>query len=163
MLFAKPISNIKEWNEANRSFWSKQKELDEKRLADEVTARIAYERVKCSDVPFSKQEQFSNLLAKAEEDKKLVLQILAQRGGKASKADTLNAEIRGIVVSKSEMPERAIYLELSRRAGRGVIISVKPNRILYKDHSGKEKAITGKALKHRIYRVRKQLKSLQPA
>jgi hypothetical protein len=157
---------ISEINESNRRFWDEQKELRDRRIADEDIRDAAFARFsdeQARRVPICNRMTIEKLLADAEADKKRFLSQQSRKGGRAKKSDALQQEISKLVQSDPTITEAKLKAMLTRERFPGLIVDVGEGTICFvqpdgsKDGRLKESPRSG--LKDRLSRAKKAVNS----
>jgi len=125
---------LKEINELNHQFWSKESGLMEQRMADPEILKIAINDIESESIrlPIYYQKSFTHALEIAAKNKEYFLEAAAsnfqvdfsKKGGAAPKADALQKIILEIVQRKPSITEPELLLELENRKFLGTISDI---------------------------------------
>ena len=154
------VQTLKGINEANSRFWRKQRNLFDKRMANDAIRETAFEAWQAQldrAVPVACQFSLEKALEDAERARQRFLAHQARKGGTTCKSDALQDLIHEVVTRRPGISAKEL-LEALR--GHGPPVEDIDGGTIYfanRDGSHKEAPISG--LKDRLTRARKKLKS----
>jgi hypothetical protein len=176
--FAKACQNdnsvaLKRLNEQNAKFWSKQSKLLLKRASEPHVIRIALEHMRSEEirgVTVKSRKTFELALIEATDIRCPLPREYCRKGGKISKTDDLQVLILKIVRQEPYTSQQLLCCRLRDIAKRKVPVDCRPTlflsvdtkQLMYQYRDGKLKSVTPSALKDRLYRAKRRIKSREP-
>jgi hypothetical protein len=154
---------LREINDRNREFWEDQKRLRDTRISNSVIFRAAIRDLQSEElrqIPVYYRKTVEKALEDAAGTKETCDQQFqsefSRKGGQAPKADALQQFIMDSVRNRPLItaPELLELLKENRR-----IFQLNEEEIYFDKLNGEQKSVPLSALKHRLYRAKKKIKS----
>jgi hypothetical protein len=163
----------------NSTFWAAQKELRDRRMRDPRLATEALKRLQqeaMRGTPVYSRVTLESALQDADAYREQVLadqspaptattrsRVLAETGRKGGSTpktrDPLQLALRQLVIEKPTITEAQLRRELERRAGPGNAFEFDGLDLIYEHPSGRMKTVPVRALKDRLSRAKKAIRS----
>jgi hypothetical protein len=165
---------LDKFNQRNREFWSHQKTLMDRRMADRALLETAIETINSETarrVAIRSQKIFEDALQDAERAKQRFSRQQAQLGGFAPKTNGLEKIIADVVRQNPKISVVQLLMELRMQQGDGIIDEIDETHIYFRQNGTAERPEGGDAvgkrvisasapisgLKHRLTRARKKV------
>lgn len=153
---------LKEINHINRRFWSDQRELLDRRMADSAIRESAFENMRAQQLqglPIFFQTCIEKALEDAERVGRRFIVRQARKRGIASKTDVLQLIIEEIVRRQPSITARRLIEILRERQGIAPIEDIDDGTIWFTNHDDRSKEANISGLKDRLSRAKAKYQS----
>ena len=154
-------TTIADINRRNLAFWQSERKKMERRMTHPAILASALDRMKteAKRVPVYYQSTFEEFLAAAERDWQRFAKYRGQMGGKARRGDSLEMVIKKFVRKNPAISEQDVLNKLKAHQGIPPIQDVDEDTLSFTNHDGHTKVVKRSALKDRVSRAKKQIRS----